>query len=395
MEEKPNDKPAETDINSIEPPDDIKAQIKPEDHPQTPDLPAHAADAPLPQTEQLILPPKSHRQVFIVTGIILLLIAIAITAYFLFKNKENKQAPVASANSSQTARTSQKLTGIQLDTSKNYGNKYANGILPVGDGKYSSSAPAVGTVYACAGYAQNLSGGQGGAGGRGPWFIGTSQYNMNKKIHVQGNKMWQASFSNKLAGATRTITTNDLPNHPTGTFPISAADPAYAYDRNPNAISGQSFTYSLSASPVYAATPNCMGGEAGVMLTGVALFNGFDAGGRDAGAWEVQDSCSGHPQKDGVYHYHTLSSCIKDISVKTVIGFALDGYPITGPQVGTNNILTTSDLDECHGLTSQVVLDGKDVTTYHYVMTQDFPYSVSCFRAQPIQAPGLKAGPAV
>lgn len=394
MEEKPKDKPAETDINSIEPPDDIKAQIKPEDHPQTPDLPDHAADAPLPQTEQLILPPKSHRQAFIVSGIILLLIAIAVTAYFLFKNKQNKPAPGSSVNSSQTARNSQKLPGIQLDTSKNYGNKYANGILPVGDGKYSSSAPAVGTVYACAGYAQNLASGQGGAGGRGPWFVGTSQYDMNKKVHVQGSKMWQASFSNKLAGATRTITTNDLPNHPTGTFPISAADPAYAYDRNPNSITGQSFTYSLSASPVYAASPNCMGGEAGVMLTGVALFNGFDAGGRDAGAWEVQDSCSGHPQKDGVYHYHTLSSCIKDISVKTVIGFALDGYPITGPQVGTNNILTTSDLDECHGLTSQVVLDGKDVTIYHYVMTQDFPYSVSCFRAQPIQAPGLKAGPA-
>jgi hypothetical protein len=86
-----------------------------------------------------------------------------------------------------------------------------------------------------------------------------------------------------------------------------------------------------------------------------------------------------------------LSSCIKDVSVKTVIGFALDGYPITGPQVGTNNILTTSDLDACHGLTSQIILDGKTVTTYHYVMTQDFPYSVSCFRGTAIQPPDLKA----
>jgi hypothetical protein len=131
-----------------------------------------------------------------------------------------------------------------------------------------------------------------------------------------------------------------------------------------------------------------MGGEVGVMLTGVAIFNGFDAGGRDAGAWEVQDSCGGHPQKSGEYHYHTLSSCIKDISVKTVIGYALDGFPITGPTVAPNNILTTADLDECHGITSSYMVDGKTVTGYHYVMTQDFPYSVSCFRAQAIKPPG-------
>ena len=33
-----------------------------------------------------------------------------------------------------------------------------------------------------------------------------------------------------------------------------------------------------------------------MMITGVALFDAFDAGGRDAGAWEVQDGCNGHPQ---------------------------------------------------------------------------------------------------
>jgi len=130
-----------------------------------------------------------------------------------------------------------------------------------------------------------------------------------------------------------------------------------------------------------------MGGESGVMTTGVALFDGFDAGGRDAGAWEVQDSCSGHPQVDGEYHYHTLSSCIKDVSVKTVIGYALDGYPITGPTIANGNILTTDDLDECHGITSAINLDGKLVTSYHYVMTEDFPYSVSCFKATPSNPP--------
>jgi len=123
------------------------------------------------------------------------------------------------------------------------------------------------------------------------------------------------------------------------------------------------------------------------MTTGVALFDAFDAGGRDAGAWEVQDGCAGHPQISSEYHYHTLSSCIQDTSVITVIGWALDGFPITGPKVGTNNLLTTADLDQCHGITSTITVDGRAVTMYHYVMTQDFPYSVSCFRGTATAAP--------
>src|SRR5262249_29387695 len=88
----------------------------------------------------------------------------------------------------------------------------------------------------------------------------------------------------------------------------------------------------------------------------------------------------------------TLSSCIQDTSVNTVIGFALDGFPITGPKVGDGNILTTSDRDECHGVTSTITLDGKQVETHHYVMSQDFPYSASCFRAQATRPPGQPAG---
>lgn len=327
---------------------------------------------------------------------LLLVIVAALCAGFWWLGRHGNQpkqsTTTATATTKSSTPTTSKLPGLQLDTKKNYGNKYASGVLPVGDKKYDSSGAKVGYVYACSQYAQNLAVDPGGASTRGPWFSsdGTT-YDLNKKAHVQGSVMWQASFTNTVAGATRTIITNDLPTHPTGIFPIMSSDPAYQYDRNPNRISSQSLTFSLTAAPSYG-DPQCIGGEVGVMTTGVVLFSGFDAGGRDAGAWEVQDSCSGHPQKDGIYHYHTLSSCIKDTSVKTVIGYALDGFPITGPQVGPNNILTTSDLDECHGITSSYLLDGKTVTGYHYVMTEDFPYSVSCYRATPIQPPGQPHG---
>jgi len=58
-----------------------------------------------------------------------------------------------------------------------------------------------------------------------------------------------------------------------------------------------------------------------------------------------------------------------------------------------SSILTTDDLDECHGITSQILLDGKLTTSYHYVMTQDFPYSVSCFRGKAIAPPSMHPSP--
>ncbi|CPW28190.1 Uncharacterised protein [Mycobacteroides abscessus] len=70
------------------------------------------------------------------------------------------------------------------------------------------------------------------------------------------------------------------------------------------------------------------------------------------------------------------------------MGYALDGFPITGARVSDGNVLTTRDLDECHGITSSVRLDGRDVATYHYVMTQDYPYSVNCFRGRPTTVQG-------
>jgi hypothetical protein len=326
-----------------------------------------------------------------IVGIATLLVVIGIGGG-LYAMLQPASPQAADATPSTTAApspsTSPSVTPAQLDIAKNYGNKYSDGLLPVGDNKYSAATAKKGSVYACGTYAQNLSKDSGGADSRGPWFTNNNtQYDISKKPHVSGDVTWTGSFSNVVNGSTRTITTNDLPlTHTTGIFPIQTSDAAYKYDKNPNTIRAQNLTFNLAASPHYG-TPQCMGGQVGVMLTGVALFNAFDAGGRDAGAWEVQDNCGGHPQIEGQYHYHTLSSCIKDISVKTVIGFALDGFPITGPQITANNILSTKDLDECHGTSSEVMLDGKKVTIYHYVMTQDFPYSASCFRAKPITPP--------
>ena len=360
------------------------------------------APAPLaPKPRNSLLWTALLLALFVIAGILIWALSkpAAAPAHDLALDSSQKSnaanSPRQPAAGQQSTAASQASPGISLNLSKAYGDKYANGLLPVGDGKYATGAAKVGYIYACSSYAQNISTGLGGASNRGPWFTNNNtEYDLNKKVHVSGSVSWQGDFADTVNGSSRLITTNDLPDHTTGVFPIASSDPAYAYDRNPNTITSQSLSFSLPANPVYSSTPHCMGGEAGIMLTGVVLFNGFDAGGRDAGAWEVQDACAGHPQSSGEYHYHTLSGCIKDTSVSTVVGFALDGFPITGPAVGPHNILSTADLDECHGLVSSINLNGKAITTYHYVMTQDFPYSVSCFRGTPVQtAPPSAAQP--
>ncbi len=304
----------------------------------------------------------------------------------------SRDDPTPSSGSTTSASTpvsnASSVTDLLLDPEYDYGDEYAGGILPVGDGRFHTDRAEQGYLYLC-----REPGGGGGAEVRGPWFVNdNTAYDVNAKLSVRGEVSWESSYSMEIAGGRRVITTNDLPrDHTTGEFPVAADDPAYEYDRNPNGIAEQSLTYSLPANPEVLDTPQCMGGEAGIMTTGVSLFNAFDGGGRDAGAWELQDGCGGHPQVSGQYHYHTLSSCIASAPVSTVIGWAFDGFPITGPKVDDRNILTTSDLDECHGITSTISIDGEQVTTYHYVMTQDFPYSVSCFRATAVDAPGPPA----
>ena len=248
--------------------------------------------------------------------------------------------------------------------------------LEVGDGKYSTS-PQVGYVYSCM---TSFNGG--GASGIGSWMNGDGTWDATKKAVVDGSVTWPGSFTVSIQGDQRVFTGNDLPKHPTGAFPIDPSDDAYAVDRNPNSIQEQSITLSLPVTPTAAVQPNCVGGEIGIMLSGVVIFSAFDAGGRDAVATEVQDNCDGHPQVSGFYHYHSLSDCIKDTATSghsSLVGYAFDSYGIYGYYGEDGKEITNEDLDACHGHTHVVEWDGQMVEMYHYHATHEFPYVVGCF----------------
>lgn len=254
--------------------------------------------------------------------------------------------------------------------------------IPLGDGKVSSS-PQVGYVYSCQ---QNFNQNAPGASGTGSWIHGTT-WSLPEKLSVQGTVVWpNATYTSTVSGDTRSVISNSLPvDSHTGTFPIASNDPAYQVDRNPNTISAQSVSLSLPSNPSIASAPTCVGmGLIGVAVNGVAIFNALDAGGRDAVAHEVQDTCAGHPQQEGEYHYHGPSSCMPHQTDKnTLVGYALDGFGIYSNIDANGKSLTNSDLDECHGITSSIIWDGKEVSMYHYVLTNEYPYTIGCFKGTP------------
>ena len=257
---------------------------------------------------------------------------------------------------------------------------FSIGHLTLGDNK-TSTTPQRGYVFSCM---TQFNGG--GAQGTGSWINSDGTWDLTKKISVDGSVTWPHSFTIVLQNnGRRLLSSNDLPDHPTGIFPISSSDDAYQVDRNPNSIQSHTVQFSVPTNPTAAAQPTCVGGEVGILLSGVIIFSSFDAEGRDAVAHEVQDNCDGHPQESDYYHYHSLSNCMQDTTSghSALVGYAFDGFGIYGYYGKDGKEITNNDLDECHGHSHLIEWDGQMVEIYHYHATREFPYVVGCFHGTP------------
>jgi hypothetical protein len=253
----------------------------------------------------------------------------------------------------------------------------------MGDGYYSTTGPKKGYIYI-----ERLQTGGGGASKDGEWIdkeAGT--FDLTKKAVVDGEVNWTSELEIKVEGDKRIIIGNRVPDHPTGIFPVSKDDDAYQYDRNPNTIKEKMFELVVPVNPVPADKPSPLTyGAIGVMLTGSYIFNGLDAQGKDAVAHEVQDSCYGHPERDGAYHYHNLTRCIDDPYTgehSKLVGYAADGFGIYGKYGENGELLTDDDLDEFHGHTHLIEWDGQRVEMYHYHATNEYPYTLGAFKGTP------------
>ena len=169
------------------------------------------------------------------------------------------------------------------------------------------------------------------------------------------------------------IRSQGYPNHPTAIFPNSD---------NPNTISVQDFTFRLPLAPRKSDSITRLPmGPIGMSLNGVVFFNPFEMEGRNAvaGYDEVWlDSCCGHPQQTGVYHYHKYPTCVKSPFIddgkshSPIIGFAFDGFPLYGPYESDGSMAMElkgeQALDACNG-------HSDPERGYHYHVTPNrFPY---------------------
>ena len=172
------------------------------------------------------------------------------------------------------------------------------------------------------------------------------------------------------------------PNHPTAIFPNSG---------NPNRIEIQKFRFQLPLEPkLNDHITRLPMGPIGTAVNGVVYFNPFEQGGMNAveGYSEVWlDSCCGHPQQTGVYHYHKYPVCVKSPfkdngkQHSPVIGFAFDGFPIYGPYESeglmAKDAVGDQTLDACNGHTDSV-------RGYHYHVTPGrFPYIIGGYAGVP------------
>jgi hypothetical protein len=177
------------------------------------------------------------------------------------------------------------------------------------------------------------------------------------------------------------VKSDGIPNHAHGVFPNKD---------NPNTIKKQDYTFYIPLHPQAAAKPTKTPfGPIGVAVNGIPFYNQYNAEGGDAVKLEVFDSCCGHPDPAGRYHYHKYPVCVKSPfkdpagQHSPLIGYAFDGYAIYGPN-GEDGKPPT-DLDECNGHT-----DAEH--GYHYHVTAGYPYILGGYHGV-VETKNLEHGP--
>jgi hypothetical protein len=234
------------------------------------------------------------------------------------------------------------------------------------------------------------------------------------------------------SGGARTITSNSIPNHAVGEFPNAG---------NPNSISPQDLSWSMTTSPEAASSPTEL--ELGVYAQFAVAVNGV-AFEPEAAEWWNRDRNSGwqyealgggidlgadennaHVQPDGQYHYHGMPTGLLEVlgadgQEMALVGYAGDGFPVyarwghehaedassevvsvtpswrlksgtrpDGPGGTYDGTFTedyefvsgSGDLDECNG--REGVTPEYPDGIYHYFITEDFPYVPRCWVGTP------------
>jgi len=238
-----------------------------------------------------------------------------------------------------------------------------------------------------------------------PWVQGQDVM-VSQIPYVQGEVYWNPIFKTWVNDGMRYFTGNGVPNHPTGTFPVTSGQDAYSYyaavpdpaGEYANAaeipIEEYDLYMAVPTNPIFSNTPTAFSEltiaiasvtgatfHANIALTADPLYV-------DPVAALPLDQCWGHPVHMQ-YHYHGYSwKCFPNQGDANehspLFGYALDGFGVFGPRGDGGVLLTNDQLDECHGHTGKIDWDGILSDMYHYHLNNEYPYGPGCFRGTKI-----------
>jgi len=259
-----------------------------------------------------------------------------------------------------------------------------------------------------------------------------SAFNSSTKVNANSVSSWACS------GSTRTLTGNGIPDHAvtTGNFatPISAQSLTITMPLAPAAAAATTELAKTATGYVLNSVKLDPGTDGSCSSSATSTANGggcVAAGGRDPWVLEAiggafafgTDESNAHVQPNGQYHYHGIpegyvTKAAKGVAM-TLVGFAVDGFPIyarygyntassassgvktmqpswqkkTAPDAGRPSVTVfpmgtfttdyryvagSGDLDECNGRTG--VTPEFPTGTYHYYITESFPYIQRCIK---------------
>ena len=174
-----------------------------------------------------------------------------------------------------------------------------------------------------------------------------------------------------------------VPDHASPYFGVGNAGyegPHPGMQVNPNRITSQNMVLRVPLSPQAGTASDTPMGVMGVSINGVALFNQYAAQ-RAPLTSEIGsfDRFNGHPQQNGVYHYHIEPLYLTAQGSSRLLGVLLDGFPVYGTR-DTGGVLP-SGLDTCNGHVGTTPEFPGGI--YHYHIVSEPPYIAGCFRGMP------------
>jgi hypothetical protein len=185
----------------------------------------------------------------------------------------------------------------------------------------------------------------------------------------------------------------------------------------PNALRSQTNAWQVPLVPEFSDTLTTIPllGVVAVAINGIPIYGANEAAIPDNFGDPVYnaivDFCKGHTGPQGDYHYHALvQECLAQAALEGVpspiIGFALDGFPIYGPNgcldAACTEVVTFSSSWETTGDPSELAWDNHTFTPnsdptkldqcngrigpdgrYGYYATATFPYTIGCYHGVP------------